>query len=135
MSAFQVSSAHLVHLIGIMQGVRDGSDRLLTSDCERLFRQLADRNAWNLDYLYSRDGRCSPVPMPEGQTFPDVCVNTLPEIVAAVKVIDCYVYQCCDRDGWDRDDVASMLRQLRDTLLRRLPGWKAAYEAAPWGVA
>lgn len=62
-----------------------------------------------------------------GYTFQQVAPTTP---VAALKLIQCLAYQCCETDDW-RDTLARrILDAMTNELVTRLPG----YEEAPWGV-
>lgn len=145
MSAFQVAPAHLVYLIGVMQALprQPGADPFRCSgylpafpeNAARIFEAMAEYNAVGVHACYEgRHGDVEPVPVPDGCRFPAVTVGTVGEIVAAIKAVDCYVYQSCDAPNWDTSVVARWMRELREALIRCLPGYEAAYRAAPWSI-
>lgn len=101
-----------------------------TDDNARIFEKLATANEINLVHLYG--GKVERVAY---KLAPAVRLDTVPEIVAAIKVFDCYVYQSNDRTGWEDSSVAGWCRNVREQLVRSLPGFRAAYDAAPWGVS
>lgn len=130
MSAWQCSSEHIARMIGIAGALDFGDYQPGRSDANRrIFDALAMSNAINLVHLYG--GTVEPVPY---KLPPTVSLDTVPEIVAAIKVFDCYVYQSSDFPGWDDSRVAGWCRNVKDQLIRSLPGFRAAYDAAPWGV-
>lgn len=145
MSAFQVAPAHLVYLIGVMQALprQPGADPFtcgtllpgIREEAVRIFDTLAAANAAGVYACYEgRYGDVAPMPVPEGCTFPTQHLGTVAEIVGAIKAVDCFVYQSCDADGWDRSTVARWMRELREALIRCLPGYEAAYREAPWSI-
>ena len=141
MSAFQLSPAHLARAVSIVRSTRDGHDAhagepMLTLDCEELYKCLAQWNAINLRHLYAacHGAAAEPVPMPEGCAFPFVAVDTVVDIAAAIKVLDCVAYQCCDVKAWDTSDPAAVLRAARESLIRRIPGFRDAYQSAAWSL-
>ena len=143
MSAFQVSAAHLVYIIGVLRAVSvtdsDGwldpyaPRPMLNMDCEEMFADMARFNVWNLAHLYPKHTHTTEV-MPDDCPFPASPIGTVGDIVKAIKLVDCFVYQCCDMPGWDASRTAASMRQLREILIRRLPGYRAAYDAAPWSI-
>jgi hypothetical protein len=42
-------------------------------------------------------------------------------------------YQACEHPGWEAGEVHGWLVALRRYLIRRIPGFADAYEAANWG--
>lgn len=49
---------------------------------------------------------------------------------AALKALECYVYQSSERDDWDKSEAAQFCRHLQTWLIQTLPG----YDAAPWEI-
>lgn len=143
MSAFTVSPAHLAYLIGTMASLprQPGADPFrcgtllpaIPEDAARIFATLAAANAAGVFACYEgRHGAVEPVPVPADCNFRAVDLSTVTAIVGAVKAVDCFVYQSCDADGWERSTVARWMRELRGALIRCLPGYEVAYRAAPW---
>lgn len=47
-----------------------------------------------------------------------------------LKAVNCYEYQSCEHDGWNRSQAKAFCAALKEHLIREVPG----YEAAPWGI-
>lgn len=143
MTAFQVSPAHIARVIAIADALRcgginhapspymaiNGMEPGYTDTNEAIFGLLARANAASVGYRYSESA--DPVPYEAPQR---VRLDTLADIVAAVKVIDCYVYQSCEVPGFASSTVGQWCSQIRETLIRCLPGFAAAYSSAPWSI-
>jgi hypothetical protein len=103
------------------------------TDCRLVFFRLARENARSLDHRYPEDHECPPVPCPIGERFPVVPLRTIGDVAQAIKALDCYEYQACEHPEWERGEVHGWLVALRRYLIRRIPGFADAYEAAEWG--
>lgn len=57
-------------------------------------------------------------------------VPTIKNIFALAKQVDCYSYQACEHDGWEKSKAFEMCEAIKDGLLRNHPD----YENAPWGI-
>jgi hypothetical protein len=144
MSAFQVSSAHIARIVGIADALRrggvnfspcpyldlKGTEPGYTDGDRRIFGHLAAANAASVGYRYNES--VEPVPY---VAIPRVSLDSMADVVAAIKVIDCYEYQSCEPPGWEESDVCRWIKELHASLLRAIPGFSRAYDAAPWGVA
>ena len=51
-------------------------------------------------------------------------------LVEGLKAIDCYEYQACEHDGWEKSKAKAFCAALRKALIYKLPG----YDAAAWGI-
>lgn len=146
MSAFQVSSAHIARIIGIADALQCGSptrapspyvDLLgmevgYTDITPRVFDLLARANADSVNFRYMHEPeRCEPVPF---VAIPRVSLDTLADVVAAIKVLDCYDYQSCEVPDWRTSAVCQWIERVRAALFRAIPGYLAAYNAAPWSI-
>lgn len=164
MSAYNVSDAHLVYLVSVFADLhtRDGHLCLTTGEAPTLDgvtpigrQDILGRIHWDLDPNCHRGARVlldrlarenrrsvasryneAEEPMPaHPRAFPIVRVRDVSSVARAIKALDCYEYQACEHDGWAASEVAAWCSQLRRALVRRIPGFEAAYEAAPWGAA
>lgn len=52
------------------------------------------------------------------------------EPVQVLKAIECFEYQSCEHDEWERSEAHAFCEALRHAAINRLPG----YEAAAWGI-
>ena len=160
MSAYNVSDLHLARLVSVLAtltnyapdspsiitrenpGKKVGAGdafgvpfwRLYPSDQDdavTVFRHLARENRCSVAYRYREEEE----PMPEAPaTWPKIgTLRDIASIAAAIKAIDCYEYQACEHPGWAASEVAGWLAMARSQLVRRVPGFAAAYEASPWG--
>jgi hypothetical protein len=162
MSAYQVSSDHLAYLVGVLANVcsdRRGYVTLRTSeqpadgrigskdicggvwyelhpemgrdDRRLVFHRLSRENARSVGYRYGEEPFL--VPYSPGEMFPIVALRSMADVVQAIKALDCYEYQACEHPGWEAGEVHGWLVALRRYLIRRIPGFADAYEAAEWG--
>jgi hypothetical protein len=46
--------------------------------------------------------------------------------IEALKACACYDYQACETDNYESTDAAKLIRAIRDTAIRELPGWDQA---------
>lgn len=143
MSAFQVAPAHVARIVAIADALRCGGvnrhpspyvgfcgmDAGYSDTNPRIFAALAKANADSVGSRYSEV--VEPVPYEEPRS---VRLDTATEIIAAIKVLDCYVYQSSEAPGWERSTVGRWCAQLRDVLVRSLPGFEAAYREAAWSL-
>lgn len=56
-------------------------------------------------------------------------------LTLVIKQCDCYDYQACETDDFDKTDAAAFIRHLRKVMI--LTGGKTKgkeYDAAPWGI-
>lgn len=161
MSAFQVSQAHLVFLVRAFTSGLGLHDSIWTktqpapgyigrdsfggtvykldpgvSDVEAvaLHKHLARENAASVGHRYREP--CAPVPVPSNvdQLSRPLPFNTVAEVAAGIKALDCYEYQSCEHATWKTSEVRDWCEMLRRGLYRRIPGFVAGYEAAPWGI-
>lgn len=50
--------------------------------------------------------------------------------VEIIKAVDCYEYQSCEHDGWQKSDAKKIVKAIRKHAIAELPG----YEQASWGI-
>lgn len=138
MSAFQVSDTHIVRLIGIAQALHNGNQhasvdsRIGPFNEVELFTLLAKVNADSVGYRYGED--VAPVPAPDILRIPRVTLETVEDIAAAIKVIDCYAYQACEHPSYSGGSVDAWCTALIQGCIRMLPRFAAAYRDAAWSL-
>lgn len=138
MSAHQVTPRHLATLIGIAHalhraGKHGSTDYTRPENAEDLYTTFAKANADSVAIYYQEE--CEPEPVPEGGLeVPVVLLRTLDEIAAAIKAIDGFAYQCDCVDAWEETEVGCWCRDARRALIDMIPGFAAAYRAAPWSL-
>lgn len=132
MSAWLVSKLHIDALVYARSLIRHPSRGLRSETIDSdLGRMLWRENMLSLaglyekrhgdqvdeaalaDYTYSRHGAFLGTP-----------------VIALIKAIDCYEYQSCEHQGWEKSDAFHYCKSLRSALIHLLPGW----EEAPWGI-
>lgn len=52
------------------------------------------------------------------------------DALAVLKSIDCYEYQSCEHEGWEKSGAKLFCDMLRKEAVQHLPG----YDNAPWGI-
>jgi len=57
-------------------------------------------------------------------------VPTVNNIFALAKLVDCYSYQSCEHDEWEKSKAYQMCESIKNNLLSNHPD----YDAAPWGI-
>lgn len=61
--------------------------------------------------------------------IPDNYVTTVDNIFVLAKQVDCYSYQSCEHDEWEKSKAFEMCESIKSHLFSNHPD----YEAAPWG--
>jgi hypothetical protein len=64
---------------------------------------------------------------PDTYTFRQPAEFSPMELLGA---LGCYEYQSCEHPNWRESEAFAMCQELRDRLVRELPG----YDTAPWGI-
>lgn len=126
MSAFQVSPQHIAALVTVWaNGPRDAESKWLRpNDDERAaFEMLSIENAKSVGYRYNEPTK--PVAYISWQVG-----APSPSIIEAIKLLDCYEYQSCERPEWEETETFRWCYRLRRALCRALPG----YSKSEWEV-
>ena len=129
MSCYQVSPAHIATILsswaalGAYAPYVYGFDPANAETWGPTFDRLATANAASVGARYSE--ACEAVPRPARL----LTVAPVPPI-AAIKLIDCLIYQSCDAPGWDDSETARVLERVKNALVAKLPG----YGAAEWSI-
>lgn len=146
MSAYQVSGEHIAYLLAVgscFVGDSYANVRIYRThnlgDCmepgtndEELFAILAGENAASVGYRYNEDTEVVPFVQPK---HAHVQIVGMAAVARAMKAIQGYEYQSCEHPGWRDSHAHEYCQRLRAALIRRIPGFGAAYEAADtWHV-
>lgn len=127
MSAFQVSPKHIAALVTVWaRGPSDGAARwtkpngnkraALNMDERAAFEMLSIENAKSVGYRYNESTKpVEYVPLSFGARSPT--------IVEALKLLDCYEYQSCERPEWAETETFRWCYRLRKALCQALPGY------------
>jgi len=141
MSAYIVSENHidaLVHLalFGPINATNfhapyfsDPSRKLEVDTVDILGREMVSENYASAAARYAyRDY----APAPPAYRFPKRLLATPPAMttVEALKALQCYEYQSNEHEGWKDSATRRFCDQLKDALIRTLPG----YDPAPWSL-
>lgn len=81
---------------------------------------LASQNRRSVNHRYA-EGE----PIPEFQFEGSI---PAPEPVQLIKLCDCYEYQSCETDDWNKTEAHAISQALRECAIRSLPG----YDEAAW---
>ncbi len=57
-------------------------------------------------------------------------IDERPSPIALLKACDCYAYQSCEHNGWEKSEACRFIAEARIEIIRKLPGW----DDAPWGI-
>ena len=120
MSAFMLSKTHIDALVTYATG--GGPYRVSGEDPQKLGKMLWEQNHRSVNWRY-RDN--APVPPYRYSPY----IKPL-QAVAVLKMCDCYDYQSCETDDYEKTDAARLIDAIRGKAVRSLPG----YESAPWGL-
>jgi hypothetical protein len=127
-SAFLCSATHLSTLVNALD-VAPKSDRprdFRDTDPRVLFRTLLDENLASLDEKY---GEGTDIEFANRYKYDPLAGRGIP-VVGLLKAINCYEYQSCEHDDWEKSQAYRFCDALRKMLIRELPG----YEEAVWEV-
>jgi len=125
MSAWQVSDAHIVLLAA-------GSHPTYTNavDLDELNRRAKVLFDANQKSLQARYGDEPSDRTPRAVVHGDIAwVQGLPAVVV-LKQANCYAYQACEFDGWEKSEARRIVETVKANAINRLPG----YDDAPWGI-
>jgi hypothetical protein len=129
MSCYQVSPAHIATILTAWAGLGAYSPKGIGFDPTNAdtwgptFDRLATANAASVGARYSET--CEAVPRPARL----LTVAPVPAI-AAIKLIDCLIYQSDCAPEWAGSEVERTLQQVKGALVAKLPG----YGAAEWSI-
>ena len=90
----------------------------------------------NVASVATRYDDCAPGkwPGPTGLTLDTVLAyryqppRSVPTVVEALKLLDCYEYQSCEHEEWESSEARNFVESLRRALIKELPG----YDHAAW---
>lgn len=85
---------------------------------------LVDQNFASVNFRYQESGK----PFLYEYALHKEFSNMKP--VEILKLCDCYDYQSCETDSYDRTLAANLIHFIRKKVIAALPG----YEDAPWGL-
>ena len=140
MSAYMVSANHidnLIHLalfgpVGAVNWhapmISNPSRKLEVSTADILGREMEYENHESVKARYPTHEHTPP----DRYAFPHHWFTVPPRLSAvdALKLLQCYEYQACEHKGWKESATRRFCDQLKDVLIRQLPG----YDASPWEV-
>lgn len=160
MSAFIVSHRHLAYLVnaGLLQGrtdygpltwrvpapkregsyqrgepwgpeagedARENRRELTAATAGRVGAMLAAENVRSVNHRYDEAEDEGPYVHKRGAVI---------DAVQAIKAIDCYEYQSCEHPDWKESEAYAFCAALRHRMVKRIPGFAEAYEAAKWEI-
>ncbi len=122
MSAFLCSDTHIFELAKYyVDNCQQFANKRLT------FREAADvLYKANCESLGSRYGDEEF----EEQVAPELYRPTITNIHVMAKQVDCFSYQACEFDGWEKSAAHEMCDSIKYNLLSHSP----EYDDAPWGI-
>lgn len=120
MSAYIVSDATIDALV--TWAVGGGPNRVTGDDPNKVGQMLVDQNHRSVNYRYREDGQ------PPRYSYRPYIKPLTP--VAIIKICNCYDYQACETDDYEKTPAGRMVDAIRSKAIRQLPG----YEEAPWGL-
>lgn len=131
MSAFIVDNAHIDALVTYAVDKRvsyyfNQRTSIDLFNATEIGQKLLDENTRSVNYRYNEEDTAERYAYKQW-------VRPL-AAVAVIKAIDCLDYQCCETDDWRQTEAFAILQAIKEAAVENLPGYKAAYEAAPWGI-
>lgn len=142
MSAFVVTAAHINAIITAVRAVNPGGLYVTLPQPGPQVRIFEMRNpdhlnelgrillAANIDSVLHRYPDDVPGAYPNPAEFRYTFSNRQTAPLAALKLIHCLDYQCCEVDDWRHTLGRRVLDAMTDQLIRALPG----YDAAPYAL-
>jgi hypothetical protein len=135
MSALVVSEKHIDFMISaaVAHGVLDGESPL---GLQIAAYKLERENHASVRHLYAHIPQATRNMIrsaPDGARAPRLLGRLdqkLVDPVQVLKAIAFYTYQSCEHPGWATSEARDLCDQIRDAVIRTLPG----YDAAPWGI-
>jgi hypothetical protein len=124
MSAYQVSTKHIATILNtyaVHAAKLPTVDHLL-----EIAEILAHENAASVNYRYTGTDAAVEV------TTADLAAASDVSPVAAVKLIDCLIYQSCEHHGWEASEAFLFCATMRAVL--EVGNSEAAYNAARWSI-
>lgn len=132
MSAFIVSTKHIHALVQLSRDCQ--LDCLLgyhgDLSCDELGALLLRENIASVQHRYPQDSRAGDGHPSEADVYRFVRPSNPITPVEGIKLIQCYQYQSCEHDAWERSRAGRICVALLDALISRLPG----YEDAEWAL-
>ena len=148
MSAYIVDRNHIVYLVTAGMKLRqynlhwrhnNKSHCLTGSDITAAARIANILWLENINSIFARYPSCkddpSGMPGPTKENY-IVSEKELPariltiDAVQLLKSCDCYEYQACEHDGWEKSEAKAFIDALRSAYIHKLPG----YSDAEWGA-
>lgn len=128
MSAYVVSDSHISALVGAMArltiiNINDAQE------VQRVGQLLLDANIKSVQKRYPNEA--FPLePFVLSKKHFKQWVDPILVPVYFLKALECYAYQSDIPGDWMASEANRLLSQLRNSLIRKLPG----YDSAPWGI-
>ena len=146
MSAFIVDK---IHIDGLVQAMlesngfhspfryffKDKSHAVVKENANDIGSMLWEENLKSIDSRYPDCKEDGKYPGPIDFSTKDIVSYTYKrasqrvKLIDALKAIDCYEYQTCEHNDWEKSESFAICQSLRKWLISRLPG----YEEASWG--
>lgn len=120
MSAFIVEDVHIDALVTYAIG--GGPYRVTEDDPNKIGQMLVNQNCLSVNYRYGERST------PPQYRFRPYLKPLAP--VAIIKLSQCYDYQACETDDYDRTEAARLMDAIRSKAIAALPG----YDSAPWAL-
>lgn len=133
MSAFMCSDLHINTLVAWAASFHNIRVSYYWQGKHHYFRDAPDKVAAilataNRESVYERYRKeVEGAPIPHHYKAPPL---PLPDPVVILKLCECFDYQACEVDGYERTIAATIINAIRHRAIQALPG----YEAAPWGI-
>ena len=137
MSAFMVSDAHIDALVTfavrhqVSYRVNGSRIDVTKNNAEEIGQMLVDENYRSLNARYSErtEEYFGKAPTYRLKITRALAVPEL-EPVVILKQCDCYAYQACETDDWEKTTAFEIIKSIKGAAVSALPG----YDAAPWGI-
>lgn len=127
MSAWIVSPAHIAQLVegGIRLGVIERRDALKTG------RMLTNANKRSIRARYGKEDRDAEGVKAYWHERPLLLISD----ASLLKQLNCYDYQTCEFDGYERSSAKKFVTRLELMLAANgITRHSAGYDDAPWGI-
>ena len=124
MSAFIVSDNHINALVqALEQWSRASYIKINTAMLNRAAQTLLNENYRSFNARYPKETEEAPTIRYTRRITPYIQAEIF-------KACDCYEYQACETDDYEKTEAAKWIEKIRHVTARSLPG----YDTAPWGI-
>lgn len=125
MSAFMVNHSHIDNLVNQIRPVLDyyhKGEHVQLRDMDETGQMLLMENRRSVNHRYGETERTA------AYTF--VQPSRILKPVEIIKACDCFSYQACETDDWEKSEAHAIIQAIREKAIHKLAG----YDVADWEI-